>query len=199
MPSLTLRYGSVKLTEKPWDAAALAAAVRSAQSVQTPQAEPQEPPAEPQTPPAASQANLARPAPQQRLLDAFLTTHPELQTIDSATSDNRNAIHIVFEDLRLGNASPNDCIALLCAVDLACLDEFTMGGQPAGVAPIHMLCSGRGHELERVQVLHQMIRLAASPSIKTKTNGATPLHRAAGSGSEALTFALLSVGGSCQC
>ena len=73
-------------------------------------------------------------------------------------------------------------VLLLNQVDPALLSEFTYGGRPTGVAPIHMICSGRDHEEERCMILREMIRLAASPSIKERTKGASPLHRAAGSG-----------------
>ena len=85
-------------------------------------------------------------------------------------------------------------MAILRSCGPALLHEFTTGGRPAGVAPIHMLCSGRDHESERVDILREMLRLSASPSIKNKSNGATPLHRAAGTGSIALVEALLQVG-----
>ena len=71
---------------------------------------------------------------------------------------------------------------LLRQVNPLMLDEYTRGGRPTGVTPLHMLCSGRDHEQERQMILREMIRLAASPSIRERTKGASPLHRAAGSG-----------------
>ena len=87
-----------------------------------------------------------------------------------------------LEDLRLGAVSPNLIMLLLHKVNPVMLDEYTRGGRPTGVAPIHMLCSGRDHEQERQMILREMIRLSASPSLKEMTKGASPLHRAAGSG-----------------
>ena len=76
-------------------------------------------------------------------------------------------------------------------VDPALLSEFTRGGQPTGVAPIHLVCSGRDHEEERCMILREMLRLAASPSIKVKDSGATALHRAAGTGAAKILETLL--------
>ena len=83
---------------------------------------------------------------------------------------------------------------LMRSVNPLLLEEFTRGGRPAGVAPIHLVCSGKDHELERCAILREMVRLSASPSLKEKTKGASPLHRAAGTGACELVKALIDVG-----
>ena len=59
------------------------------------------------------------------------------------------------------------------------------------MAPIHMLCSGKDHEQERCSLLREMIRLSASPSLKERTKGASPLHRAAGTGAVEIVRTLI--------
>ena len=83
---------------------------------------------------------------------------------------------------------------LMRSVNPLLLEEFTRGGRPAGVAPIHLVCSGKDHEAERCAILREMVRLSASPSLKEKTKGASPLHRAAGTGACELVRILLELG-----
>ena len=96
-----------------------------------------------------------------------------------------------LEDLRLGAVSPNLIMLLLHQVNPLMLEEYTRGGRPTGVAPIHMLCSGRDHEQERCMLLREMIRLSASPSLKERTKGASPLRRAAGTGAVEIVKTLI--------
>ena len=81
------------------------------------------------------------------------------------------------------------------SVDPLVLEEHTVGGRPTGVAPIHMLCSGRDHEQERCDLLRELVRLSASPSLKEKTKGASPLHRAAGTGAVEIVKTLIELRG----
>ena len=81
------------------------------------------------------------------------------------------------------------------SVDPLVLEEHTVWGRPTGVAPIHMLCSGRDHEQERCDLLRELVRLSASPSLKEKTKGASPLHRAAGTGAVEIVKTLIELRG----
>ena len=87
-----------------------------------------------------------------------------------------------FKDLRKSDVSAIDVIAILDAVHPNSLDEQTRGGQPAGWGAMHLLCQAGDHPDERVQLVKHMLELRASPSLKAHSNGATPLHRAAGGG-----------------
>ena len=100
----------------------------------------------------------------------------------------------IGEDFRNSEVDAKTVVLLLNQVDPALLSEFTSGGRPTGAAPIHMVCSGRDHEEERCMILREMIRLAASPSIKVKESGATALHRAAGTGASKMLQILLEAG-----
>ena len=96
-----------------------------------------------------------------------------------------------MEDFRLGTVDAQRLIALLRVVDPALLSEFTTGGRPPGATPFHMVCSGQDKQAERVEIIKEMLRLSASPSLKMRSNGATPLHRAAGSGARDVVEELL--------
>ena len=74
------------------------------------------------------------------------------------------------------------------------INEFTSGGRPTGVAPIHLACNGKDHQPERCTIIHEMVRLSASPSLKVKGSGASPLHRAAGTGACDIVKVLLELG-----
>ena len=74
------------------------------------------------------------------------------------------------------------------------VNEFTSGGRPSGVAPIHLACNGKDHQPERCTIIHEMVRLSASPSLKVKGSGASPLHRAAGTGACDIVKVLLELG-----
>ena len=100
----------------------------------------------------------------------------------------------IGEDFRNSEVDAKFVVLLLNQVDPALLSEFTYGGRPTGVAPIHMVCSGRDHEEERCMILRELIRLAASPSIKVKESGATALHRAAGTGASKILQILIEAG-----
>ena len=96
-----------------------------------------------------------------------------------------------MEDFRLGRVDAHRLIALMKVADPRLLSEFTTGGRPAGATPLHMICSGVDNQVERVMILKEMIRLSASPSLKMRSNGATPLHRAAGTGATLVVQELL--------
>ena len=98
-----------------------------------------------------------------------------------------------MQEFRKGNVDGQMLISLLQVVDPALLSEFTTNGRPAGATPFHLICNASDKELERVEVMREMIRLSASPSLKMRTNGATPLHRAAGSGARHIVEELLAV------
>ena len=74
------------------------------------------------------------------------------------------------------------------------INEFTSGGRPTGVAPIHLACNGKDHQPERCTIIHEMVRLSASPSLKVKGSGASPLHRAAGTGACDIVKVLIELG-----
>ena len=82
-------------------------------------------------------------------------------------------------------------ITILGVAPPACLDEFTTGGQPAGVTALHMLCGGADRFAEREQIVRELIRLSAICSMRHQKTGATPILRAAGSGSTDLVRLLL--------
>ena len=209
---ITVTAGQIALQEAPWDARTLRSALMATPpepppAQDLPAVSPPAPPrpsdllpsrrrdgeAPPPPPPPAGSQGLS--AAQQRIVSAWVADHrSDISHLGDITNDGFNAMHLAVEDLRLGTADGPTVISILRACDVHCLSEFTTGGRPVGVAPIHMLCSGRDHEQERVDILREMIRLSASPSLKNKSNGATPLHRAAGSGSKALVQALLDAG-----
>ena len=94
---------------------------------------------------------------------------------------------------RLGNCSAQELMVLMKILDPLMLSEFTTAGRPTGVAPIHLICGGADKEAERCTILLEMLRLSASPSLKIKGTGATPLHRAAGSGATEIVKVLIGV------
>ena len=96
-----------------------------------------------------------------------------------------------MQDLRTGRISCQRLMALLQVVDPGLLDECTLSGRPTGASPLHLLVAGKDHELERVEILQEMIRLTASPSMGMRSNGASPLHRAAGTGAKWIVKGLL--------
>ena len=57
-----------------------------------------------------------------------------------------------------------------------------------------MVCNGADKAAERCESLREMVRLSASPSLKMKSNGASPLHRAAGTGAIEITKLLIELG-----
>ena len=101
---------------------------------------------------------------------------------------------IAHKDFRLGTIDAIRFIALLQVVDNGALSEFTTGGRPSGVAPIHMICSGKDKQPERVDIIREVVRLSASPSLKVKGNESSPLHRAAGTGADKIVEELLRAG-----
>ena len=86
-----------------------------------------------------------------------------------------------LKDLQKSRVGLQNVMAVMDAIHPAALDEQTKGGRPDGVGAMHMLCQARDHPDERVALVNHMLALRASPSVKS-TNGATPLHRAAGGG-----------------
>ena len=108
---------------------------------------------------------------------------------NSATTRIANPL---FQDFRLGDVDAPRFVALLQVVDPGLLGEFTTGGRPTGATPLHLLVSGKDKELERVEIIKEMLRLSASPSLKMRSNGASPLHRAAGTGAKHIVQELLS-------
>ena len=101
------------------------------------------------------------------------------------------AMIFLIQDFRNGVASCQEVLLLLKHVDDMALQEFTSGGQPAVVNPVHMVCSGRDKEDERCEFLREMLRLSASANVKSQRTGCSPLHRAAGTGALMLVQTLL--------
>ena len=71
------------------------------------------------------------------------------------------------------------------------LDEYTHAGQPAGATPMIMICGTADRFDEREIIVRELLRLTASVNIKHRNSGATPILRAAGSGSTQMVELLL--------
>ena len=61
------------------------------------------------------------------------------------------------------------------------------------MTPLHMICGGADRFPEREQIVRELLRLSASCNMRHRTTGATPILRAAGSGSPDLVQLLLEV------
>ena len=81
-------------------------------------------------------------------------------------------------------------ILLLRSLDPLALTERTGGGQPTGQAPIHLITSSADQMPERMEICRELLRLSASINARN-IQGATPLHRAAGTGALEIVRMLL--------
>ena len=92
---------------------------------------------------------------------------------------------------RTHNLSANQCKSVFVYLPAACLDERSTGGQPEGVTALHMICGGADRFAERSAIATELVRLCASVNIRHSRTKATPILRAAGSGSEQMVRLLL--------
>ena len=68
--------------------------------------------------------------------------------------------------------SPDNVVSILRQLPTGLLSEFTAGGQPKGVTPLHMMCGGGDRIGERQDICSALIRLSASVNIKHRDTGA---------------------------
>ena len=92
---------------------------------------------------------------------------------------------------RAHNLSAVQVKSILVLLPSGSLDERTRGGQPAGVTALHMICGGADRFEERATIARELVRLSASVNMRHSTTSATPILRAAGSGSEPMVRLLL--------
>ena len=92
---------------------------------------------------------------------------------------------------RTHNLSANQCKSIFVYFPASCLDERSTGGQPEGVTALHMICGGADRFAERSAIATELVRLCASVNIRHSRTKATPILRAAGSGSEQMVRLLL--------
>ena len=128
--------------------------------------------------------------PEQRTVRAFLNAHADLADVHATNADGHNAAHVALEDFRCHTAAASQVILLLRSLDPLALTERTGGGQPTGQAPIHLITSGADQMPERMEICRELLRLSASINARN-IQGATPLHRAAGTGAVEMVRMLL--------
>ena len=100
-------------------------------------------------------------------------------------------VFVQHEAWRTHNLSIAQVKSILPLLPACSLDERTSGGQPAGVTAMHMICGGADRFEERATIARELVRLSASVNMRHTTTKATPILRAAGSGSEPMVKLLL--------
>ena len=129
--------------------------------------------------------------PRERTLRAFLNEFEELGgDINNTTTDGHNAVHLAIEEFRTNSAAVSQVLLIIQSVEPLALLEPTTGGQPVGQQPIHLITNGADQVDDRITITKELLRLSASINAVNNV-GATPLHRAAGTGALPLVKALL--------
>ena len=113
-------------------------------------------------------------------VDDFIIHGCGLANASALTKDGHTIFHRLMEAIRTEELSADFAGRVLDAGPDVFLNKLSSGGQPSGVAPLHMLCgSGRDHAATRCDVLRKLASRMADLEVRD-ARGATPLLRAAG-------------------